>query len=152
MKTGKRLRWFGNRTLSRFPLIGATRLALVALFLVTLAAPAAAKEKKKTYDVPADVLLDAAISVARTQHVLTHVERSERLFSFSTNRSLGSPGLTCNAVVIEEGKNKSTLTISMKKNHLVFAWGAGGRIAEKFFAAVNDELKKRQPKPPSDQE
>src|SRR3990172_7479820 len=127
MEKGRRMSLLGKTNPPPLPFIDAASQAMLALLVVTLAVPAVAKEKKMTYDVPADVLLDAALTVARTHHVLTHVERSERLFSFSTSRSLGSPGFTCNAFVVEDGPSKSTLVINMKKNDLVWAQGAGGR-------------------------
>ncbi|HMD87212.1 MAG TPA: hypothetical protein VKO18_21195 [Terriglobia bacterium] len=115
-------------------------LSLV-LFVILLSAIAGfAKPKQRTFNASPDELFKVALKVARLQHVITYVDKSERLFSFSTGRA----GLDCTAGVEPEGPDKSTLTINMKRTQDASIFNGSDKIAKKLFDAVEDELKKEK--------
>lgn len=61
------------------------------------------------------------------------------MFTFSTGRSFTSEGFVANASVEPEGADKATLIINVQSKK-GFSWGAGDRMADKFYQQVGDEL------------
>jgi PEGA domain-containing protein len=120
-------RWLG----SRFVLI--TTIALL------LSVCAQAEPKKKIYNNSADEVFKAALRTARERHVITYVDEKTLMFTFETGRSIASQGFKANASVEPEGDNKATLIINVQTKS-GFSWGAGDRMAEKFYQQVGDEL------------
>lgn len=115
----------------------ANALLVVFLFLLTLSAYA--KPKKKLYNNPADQVFQAALRTARERHVVTYVDEKTLMFTFETGRSLTSHGFVANASVEPQGEDKATLIVNVQNKGGV-SWGAGDRMADKFFEQVNDEL------------
>lgn len=118
----------------------ATRL-IVAVTAAVLLLPACAnaKPKKKTYNNSADQVFKAALRTARERHVITYVDEKTLMFTFETGRSFTSEGFVANASVEPEGDNKATLIINVQ-NKKGLSWGAGDRMADKFYDQVADEL------------
>jgi len=112
-------------------------LALCIVLLFSL--PAVAKPKKKTYNNTTDELFAAALRTARERHVVTYVNEKMLMFTFETGRSFTSQGFVANASVEPEGENKATLIINVQ-NKQGLSWGAGDRMADKFYEQVADEL------------
>lgn len=115
------------------------KILLALAFLLLLTAGAYAKPKKKTYNNTPDQLFQAALRTARERHVVTYVDTKTLMFTFETGRSFTSQGFVANASVEPEGENKATLIINVQ-NKQGYSWGAGDRMADKFFDQVNDEL------------
>lgn len=110
---------------------------LVLIFL--LAISAYAKPKKKTYNNSADQVFQAALRTARERHVVTFVDAKTLMVTFETGRSFASEGFVANASVEAEAENRATLIINVQ-NKKGMSWGAGDRMADKFFQQVSDEL------------
>jgi len=112
-----------------------------ALFLVVVMLPLAAyaKPKKKTYNNSADQLFAAALRTARERHVVTYVDEKTLLITFETGHSFASNGFVANASIEPEGENKATLILNVQNKQGV-SWGAGDRMADKFFEQVTEEL------------
>jgi len=108
-------------------------------FLLLFTASAYAKPKKKTYNNTPDQVFQAALRTARERHVVTYVDTKTLMLTFETGRSLTSQGFVANASVESEGENKATLIINVQ-NKQGYSWGAGDRMADKFFDQVGDEL------------
>ncbi|MBI3477294.1 MAG: PEGA domain-containing protein [Acidobacteria bacterium] len=98
-----------------------------------------AKPKKKTYNNSPEQVFIAAMRTARERHVVTYVNEKMLMFTFETGRSFASEGFVANAAVEPEGTDKSTLIINVQ-NKRGMSWGAGDRMAEKFYDQVSDEL------------
>src|SRR5262249_18424655 len=81
----------------------------------------------------------AALRTARERHVVTYVDTKTLMMTFETGRSFTSEGFVANASVEPEGENKATLIINVQ-NKKGMSWGAGDRMADKFFSQVSDEL------------
>jgi hypothetical protein len=114
-----------------------TCATLVLIFLFTVSAYA--KPKKKTYNNSADQVFQAALRTARERHVVTYVDEKTLMVTFETGRSFTSEGFVANASIEPEGENKATLIINVQ-NKKGMSWGAGDRMADKFFEQVGDEL------------
>jgi PEGA domain len=114
-------------------------LAMVAVFVILLSVCAYAKPKKKLYNNSADQVFKAALRTARERHVVTYVDEKTLMLTFETGRSFTSEGFVANASVEAQGEKQATLIINVQ-NKKGMSWGAGDRMADKFFDQVNDEL------------
>jgi len=111
----------------------------VATLAVLIPVCAQAKPKKKTYDNSPEQVFLAAVRTARERHVVTYVDEKMLMFTFETGRSFTSEGFVANASVEPEGADKATLIINVQ-NKKGMSWGAGDRMADKFYQQVADEL------------
>jgi len=98
-----------------------------------------AEPKKKLYNNSSEQVFKAALRTARERHVVTYVDEKTLMFTFETGRSFTSEGFVANASVEPEGEDKATLIINVQSKK-GFSWGAGDRMAEKFYLKVADEL------------
>jgi len=117
----------------------ASRFVLIATVALLLPTCAHAEPKKKVYNNSPDQVFNAALRTARERHVVTYVDEKTMMFTFETGRSLTSKGFVANASVEPEADNKATLIINVQTKD-GFSWGAGDRMAEKFYQQVGDEL------------
>ena len=81
----------------------------------------------------------AAVRTARERHVVTCVDEKMLMFTFETGHSFASEGFIANATVEPQGPDQATLIINVQ-NKKGMSWGAGDRMAEKFYQQVADEL------------
>ena len=100
---------------------------------------AQAKPKKKIYNNSPEQVFLAAVRTARERHVVTYVDEKMLMFTFETGQSFTSNGFMANASVEPEGKDQATLIINVQNKKGV-SWGAGDRMADKFYEQVSDEL------------
>jgi PEGA domain len=114
-------------------------LAAVVAATVLFSPSANAEPKKKVYNNSAEDVFKAALRTARERHVVTYVDEKTLMITFETGRSFTSEGFVANASVEAEGDNKATLIINVQ-NKRGLSWGAGDRMAEKFYLQVGDEL------------
>jgi hypothetical protein len=117
----------------------ALSLFLTLSFLAFVLPLAQAKPKKKTYNNSPEQVFLAAVRTARERHVVTYVDEKMLMFTFETGRSFTSEGFVANASVEPEGKDQATLIINVQ-NKKGMSWGAGDRMADKFYGQVADEL------------
>jgi hypothetical protein len=121
------------------PAIASRFILMAVLGALMLPICAQAKPKKKTYNNSSDQLFTAALRTARERHVVTYVSEKELMFTFETGRSFTSEGFVANASIEPEGENKATLIINVQSKKGV-SWGAGDRMADKFYEQVTEEL------------
>jgi len=121
------------------------RRLILALLCLALAAPALADDKVKEYSASPEELFDAALAVAKEHYTVVEAKREELLLTFWTGYSLTSNGFQVTATFEKTEKGTRLKLRTAKRNQLV-AWGAGGRIAKKFFGEVEEEFKKRAEK------
>lgn len=119
--------------------LGSRFILLTLLSAVLLPAIAHAKPKKKTYNNSSEQLFAAALRTARERHVVTYVNEKELMFTFETGRSITSEGFVANASIEPEAENKATLVINVQ-NKKGLSWGAGDRMADKFYDQVTEQL------------
>ena len=113
--------------------------AFLVVMALLLSISAQAEPKKKIYNNTADQVFKAALRTARERHVVTYVDEKTLMFTFETGRSITSEGFVANASVEPEGDDKATLIINVQTKK-GFSWGAGDRMADKFYTQVGDEL------------
>jgi hypothetical protein len=114
--------------------------ALLLLIVIAVCLPALAKPKKKMYENGATDLFTAALRTARERHVVTYVDEKMLMFTFQTGRSFFSKGFLANASIEPQGEASATLVINVQTRDGEAAWGAGDRMADKFFEQVKEEL------------
>jgi hypothetical protein len=112
-------------------------VVITLTFLLPIAAHA--EPKKKLYNNSASDVFKAALRTARERHVVTYVDEKTLMFTFETGRSLTSEGFVANASIEPEAENKATLILNVQSKK-GFSWGAGDRMADKFYQQVGDEL------------
>jgi hypothetical protein len=114
-------------------------LIAIATIAILLPICAQAKPKKKVYNNSPEQVFLASVRTARERHVVTYVDEKMMMFTFETGQSFASQGFIANASVEPEGTNQATLIINVQ-NKKGMSWGAGDRMADKFFEQVADEL------------
>jgi hypothetical protein len=107
--------------------------------MMAVCLPALAKPKKKLYDNSSTSLFNAALRTARERHVVTYVNEKMLMFTFETGQSFLSKGFVANASVEPASDARSTLIINVQNKQGV-SYGAGDRMADKFFDQVKEEL------------
>lgn len=117
----------------------ASRLLFFVLVAMLIPVCAHAKPKKKTYNNSSEQLFTAALRTARERHVVTYVNEKMLMFTFETGRSITSEGFVANASIEPEAEGKATLIINVQ-NKKGLSWGAGDRMADKFYEQVTEEL------------
>ena len=115
------------------------RLLVVSL-LFAVCLPALAKPKKKMYANGATDLFTAALRTARERHVVTYVDEKMLMFTFQTGHSFFTKGFVANASIEPQDENRAILIINVQTKDGEAAWGAGDRMADKFFDQVKEEL------------
>jgi hypothetical protein len=111
----------------------------VVSLMMAVCLPVLAKPKKKMYDNSATSLFNASLRTARERHVVTYVNEKMLMFTFETGESFLSHGFVANASVEPAGDNRSTLIINVQNKHGL-SYGAGDRMADKFFDQVKEEI------------
>jgi hypothetical protein len=114
--------------------------SLVVCLLFVICLPALAKPKKKLYANGATDLFNAALRTARERHVVTYVDEKMLMFTFQTGRSVFSKGFVANASIEPQDDHRATLVINVQTKDGEVAFGAGDRMADKFFDQVKEEL------------
>jgi hypothetical protein len=124
-------------------------------FLVSCLFPltAFAKPKEKIYkNAPADVF-QAALRCAREEHVVTYVDEKNLMLTFETGVSALSYGFVANASVepLPDGSSKLLINVQHKNDgkNASYSFGAGDRMANKFFEKVDQGLAQAAPQIPA---
>lgn len=113
---------------------------LIVTLLFTICLPAFAKPKKKLYNNSSTELFAAALRTARERHVVTYVNEKMLMFTFQTGHSVFSKGFVANASIEPQADDKAILVINVQTRDGDVAFGAGDRMADKFFDQVREEL------------
>jgi len=132
-----------RRTARGFP-----RIALFVFLATSTAVVALGGEKERVFDGTYDAVWDACVRAANQEFTLEHSEKQSGVLSFRTGASLTSWGFRVGVIVTEIDENRIRVTLNPQKTQFQFAWGAGGRIADKYFKAVRMNLfsaKQRRP-------
>ncbi len=116
-----------------------------AIFAVLFICPGLfAKPKEKVYNNTPQEVFQAALRTARERHVVTFVNEKNLMLTFGTGASLLSEGFKANASVEQEADGNSKLIVNVQKkdtnNNSGPSFGAGDRMADKFFQQVEEEL------------
>jgi PEGA domain len=114
---------------------------VLAIFLLAaVCLPALAKPKKKLYSNDAADVFAAALRTARERHVVTYVNEQMLMFTFQTGRSVLSRGFVANASIEPQDDHRAVLVINVQTRDGEVSFGAGDRMADKFFTQVAESL------------
>jgi hypothetical protein len=126
-------------------------LLFVPLALFLLPTALLAKPKVKSFNNSPDEVYVAALRTARTKHVVTFTDDKNHMFTFETGMSALSDGFVANASVESTPDHKTNLTINVQKKNNGKnggpSFGAGDRMADKFFEQVEEELANKSSQP-----
>ena len=102
-------------------------------------------DKTATFRGSPDQVFDAAQLSAQKYWALSFSDRSTRLLSFVTGRSFASHGMECGVSLKQREAGEVEVVLhTQKKDGQIYAFGAGDRIAKKFFEELRSELAQRQ--------
>jgi hypothetical protein len=93
--------------------------------------------KSYTYD----QVWTSAVQAAAENFTVAHSDKESGVFEFHTGISMASNGFRCGVTVSKTNEDEIKVKLNTQKKAQLFAWGAGGRIAEKFFKALDKKLK-----------
>lgn len=115
---------------------------ITVLCLLVLAIPALAKDddKSRTFNAPYEQVWEACIASAGENFVIEHSEKDSGMLTFRTGISVTSAGFTVGVVLKREDDKRVSVRLNPQAKGLG-NWGAGGRIAKKFFKGVDQFLK-----------
>ncbi len=125
------------------------KLISLALVLLLNALPAAAQKDQIVHAKPSDTF-KAAIEVAKANYTVESVSDAARIVSFHTGHSLTSNGMNVSVTFdgVPAGCEKDSTCRETavhvrvtKANNQLFAFGAGDRIAKKFFGELDKQVK-----------
>ncbi|HWX39596.1 MAG TPA: hypothetical protein VN345_00475 [Blastocatellia bacterium] len=111
------------------------------------------KGKERVYNAGFDVVWPACVRAANENFVLEHTEKESGVLSFHTGMSLTSNGFFVGVSVIKLDETHTKVVLNPQKKRQLVAWGAGGRIADKYFKGVEKNLAESpedKPKPAND--
>lgn len=94
-------------------------------------------------------MFQATLLAAQHNWAVRSADENAGVISFDTGISLTSNGMACSALVVQLRDGKVEVRLTTQKKLQAFAWGVGGRIANKLFAAIEVELQniRNQPLP-----
>jgi len=103
-------------------------------------------DKTRTYDVSFEKVWEAVVASANENFVIEHSDKESGILNFHSGISMASNGFRCGVVVKKTDDGKVRVQLNTQKKAQLFAWGAGGRIADKFFKGVENYLKEGKAK------
>jgi len=127
--------------------------AILLLTVVLIAVPVFA-QKEQRFDFTPTKVFNAAVDVARQNYTVESVSDAEKILAFHTGHSLTSNGMYVSVTFDgapascekENSCKKTDVRVRVTKaNNQLFAWGAGGRIAKKFFGQLKHQLDSEKP-------
>jgi hypothetical protein len=116
------------------------QLIPIVILLLSSIAFGADKGKEQVFPFPQQAVWQACIKAASQEFTLDYSDKESGILSFSTGISLTSNGFKNSVALKELPSGGVKVTLNTQKKGQVFAWGAGGRIAEKYFKAVEKIL------------
>jgi PEGA domain len=120
-----------------------TRRTLIAVSaaIVLAQVPAFARPKRKEYNASATQVFDAAVKTAKEEYAVTSSDDKLLKLTFVTGRTSFRNGFTVNASVEAESGGETALALDVQQQPGDgFAFNAGARLAEKFYADVAAKL------------
>ena len=120
------------------------RTLVVGVVIIVASITLLAKPKEKEFNNTPQQVFEAALRTARERHVVTNVDEKNLMLTFESGVSALSYGFVANASVEQEtgGKCKLIINVQHKNQGKNASWsfGAGDRMADKFFQQVQEEL------------
>ena len=104
------------------------------------------EDKVRMYDSPFDKVWTACVASANENFVIEHSDKDSGILNFHSGTSLTSNGFRVGIVVMKMDDGKVRVQLNTQKKKQLFAWGAGGRISDKFFKGVEKFLKEGKAK------
>ena len=101
------------------------------------------KDRERIYTEDFDRVWTACVQAANENFAIEHSEKESGILNFHSGKSLTSNGFRVGVTVIKMEDERIKVVINPQKKDQLFAWGAGGRIADKYFKAVDKLLKDR---------
>jgi len=116
------------------------KLLAILSILLTVPIPGYSKDKVKVFQGGSERVFEAGLKAAQKNWRVTFSDRKAMMFTFSTGTSLTTWGMEVGVSLRELDRGRVEVTLRSQKKSQVFAWGAGGRIADKFFNELQRQL------------
>lgn len=113
---------------------------MILVSLVVSPCMVEAKQKRKTFQGTPEQVFRAGLKAAQKHWRVTFSDKETLMFSFSTGTSLTTWGMDVGVTLKNLGSDRVEVIVGTQKKLQLFAWGAGGRIADKFFKELERQL------------
>jgi hypothetical protein len=115
---------------------------LVVLASVLLVSTSAAKSKEKTYSNSPAQVFAAVVKVAKEHYVIVNLDEKQMILTFKPGSGWQAHAFECTASVeVVDNRSKLIINVAKVSDQVAATWGAGGKLADKFFSYVEDNLK-----------
>jgi len=114
--------------------------SLFVVLLLLFSQQAVASPKKATFKGSLDEVYAAALKAANENWQVGFTDSKTHVIEFNTGISLTSNGMACSVLLEELPDGSVQVALSTRKKMQAFAWGAGDRIAEKYFRSIKQIL------------
>lgn len=94
-------------------------------------------DRERVYFVPYDRLWSASIAAAKEEFSIADTNEKDGYFSFESGAGFTSTGFSVSVALIKVEDGKTRIKLSLQKKSSKFAWGAGGRVTDKFFKTLD---------------
>lgn len=131
-------------------MISRFREFVICAALLALCIPALASPKKHDFKGTMDQVFDAALVSAQKNWTVEFADRKAHMLTFHSGVSLTSNGMECSASFRDVKPGTVEVILHTQKKMQVYAWGVGGRIADKFFKAIDQQLETDKPEAAND--
>jgi hypothetical protein len=112
-------------------------VSTLAITSVVFAAPA----KEHVFDGGLDLVFDATMKAVETNWKRVQAsDRSAGTIRFHTTVSPTTWGEDCTVVLRDLGNGRVEVSLHATNSAQVYAWGVGGRIAQRLFKSIQNEL------------
>jgi hypothetical protein len=114
--------------------------ALIVAGSMLLAGNLLASLKTQEFKGTMDQVWSACIRAAADKFSLTFSDKASGVLTFATGTSLRSNGMNASVSLKATDEGKIEVSVTPQKTKQMFAWGAGGSIAQKYFKAIEENL------------
>jgi len=104
---------------------------------IAFAQPLLAGGKQRVYEEPFEKVWDACIRAANENFTVDYSDKESGTISFHSGISVTSSGFRVGVTISKLADHKTKVVLNPQKKAQLFAWGAGGRIAKKFYKQVD---------------
>ena len=99
-------------------------------------------DKEHIYTASYDAVWAACVASAKENFAVETADKENGLLTFQTGISATSNGFRVGVALVKLDDGRIKVKANTQKKMQLVAWGAGGRIAEKFFKSVDAAIEK----------
>ena len=99
-------------------------------------------DKEHIYNASYEAVWAACVASAKENFAVETADKENGLITFQTGISMASNGFRVGVSLLKLDDGRVKVKANTQKKMQLVAWGAGGRIADKFFKSVDAAIEK----------